>query len=1461
MRRKKADRFASFVSRYWQGLAILAVAALSFFAAVSWASTPVSATDAADVAQETPAFSLSAVFAAVENSVDETPETSAEKTVAVDDAATVTTADTDTDDEAVALDDENGTATVADNSADSSTDSDTYGTDADPVKIYPRVAIDGEWKYVGKDGKVYNSVNDAGFEAITVTKYAYRAGGNRMIIPASVLETPLAQFGFSADELKRADKDYSGGNVDWGNFVFGYCDSGSNQIYADVSPQLVTSDGSSSWYIFTKGRQWIHEGSDDKSLDLYYLPANRNDGAFTTPQSFFCETSRYTTNAQLISDNSFYTVSVSDDENRIYGADDERPSGYVMTTAGTSKASFTIKDSANDTAKWRVSYADDSAVEIADVTENGDGTLTYTLLNVTGPVTFTSVDYDPNKFEVTYTASLADSDKVTLGNINAGDQVIIESENATIGEDKQATLTVAVDASTDGDTYTLLAPNSDIATVYWTQRSTRKFIYSFVGWQVAGQSKVFAAGDSIDMSVLKELASKTGSVSIKSVWSANDSNTSSPHIRSANFYLNLNCEILDVDGTSTSQGAANYTEAIYATRVSGTDTFGSGGFTLLASASVDSAYDVDAKIRAATTNGGTGIKPPSSWTNYTQDGVTFERLPTDEEILAKARESSSIIKIDDEVIQKTNLTTANFTVRWSTVKYDETDGWHVDGVLVAKKARLVVTKTFEGETDALEEFKTNHGYSSIDDYDSSAGFNIDVTHEATVDGTTTDVSDYELLLLPESEVAAVRTGTSDRRYGYTSYDASTKTYTWEIEARQNRLYTVKEDNYYLSQDDWNNLTWYEVHNSNSTYNTNGWTEYNITTGAAVKVLAAAYPTDVPSTAWQTVGFRNAYVHKGTLAVFKNDYTTGAAMANVGFGVTQTNTQGASKLYQKIGTNEYTTDTTIVNKDSSKYQEVDQAKTDANGVFYLSLAAPDDSSGYTATYVLTEDKNDVVGYDGPDKISFSMTYEKGIADGKVTTEGGSSEVTWAKVGNNQFILNIYNRSVAYTSVTAKKEWAAGTTDPKPVTVQLWRRYGDKEEIVPAQGAGGDSALVDVSGNAASNEVQLTEDGNWTFSWGNLPLFINNTSVTYFLREAWIGDPTSGDSVAYDASADKNDGYADYAVTTEDACYTDGEMPDATLSGDDLRAKYPHESPSWETDGTTTYASHVLLMINNEEVKGKISFTKMDREGQAGKPLAGATFTLYSDAVCTKEIESVTTGVNGVVSFSQRPAGTYYIKETKAPKGYSFEASTVYKAVVSNGQPVITRVGDSTQTSITTITNTFGAGLNVKKIGGGDIATAEGVSGAKFKLAKADGTGTWATAKKLTTDVNGGLTFTGLDQGTYTLTETKAPAGYEAVQDVVLTFTVDTDEDTGVTSFTLEDENVIDADAETGFVAWADASTDDNVAYTVTVRDKMLYELPTAGGIGPLPTTIAGAGLMCAAATVWYVRRQAGGGRHA
>ncbi len=71
------------------------------------------------------------------------------------------------------------------------------------------------------------------------------------------------------------------------------------------------------------------------------------------------------------------------------------------------------------------------------------------------------------------------------------------------------------------------------------------------------------------------------------------------------------------------------------------------------------------------------------------------------------------------------------------------------------------------------------------------------------------------------------------------------------------------------------------------------------------------------------------------------------------------------------------------------------------------------------------------------------------------------------------------------------------------------------------------------------------------------------------------------------------------------------------------------------------------------------------GNESYSLEGARFGIYSDSECTKLIDTVTTNAKGRAESDTLEAGTYYLKELKAPAGYVLEQKA-RKFIVSPGK---------------------------------------------------------------------------------------------------------------------------------------------------------------------------------------------------
>ena len=210
----------------------------------------------------------------------------------------------------------------------------------------------------------------------------------------------------------------------------------------------------------------------------------------------------------------------------------------------------------------------------------------------------------------------------------------------------------------------------------------------------------------------------------------------------------------------------------------------------------------------------------------------------------------------------------------------------------------------------------------------------------------------------------------------------------------------------------------------------------------------------------------------------------------------------------------------------------------------------------------------------------------------------------------------------------------------------------------------------------------------------------------------------------------------------------------------------------------------LNVGNAKVK-KATANASVTDGNALYSIAGATFGVFSDQNCNNQIGTLTTDENGDTNEVEVTAGTVYIKELSAPKGYKLD-TTVHSLTVEAGKTAVLSVADVPKVT-ETLVDLFKIDMETGK------ATAQGsaaLEGAEFTWRYYDGlytkdnlpeqaTRTWVTktVEEKNSDgavhyvtkladaykVSGDAFYTQneknvLPLGTLTVEETKAPDGY-------------------------------------------------------------------------------------------------------
>ena len=289
---------------------------------------------------------------------------------------------------------------------------------------------------------------------------------------------------------------------------------------------------------------------------------------------------------------------------------------------------------------------------------------------------------------------------------------------------------------------------------------------------------------------------------------------------------------------------------------------------------------------------------------------------------------------------------------------------------------------------------------------------------------------------------------------------------------------------------------------------------------------------------------------------------------------------------------------------------------------------------------------------------------------------------------------------------------------------------------------------------------------------------------------------------------------------------------------------------------------------------ITMTKYDAQ-QVGATLERAEFTLYSvnmDQVATVGIENartkfeaVPTDANGKISFGAEGKAMvncvlYQLVETKAPDGYAAAAPTwimlkgnaddeEYQPELNKAKSIVKDseiIGDDKKDEIWIYDNrlTGSAVIKAKKVLEGGTFKAGQFS---FELKDAEG----KVLQTVTNDAEGNVSFNvdynKADTYTYTISEVVPEGAENNVKDHI---TYDTVGHNVTVNVTIDNKNE-QLDTVVKY--------DDDSQVPPTFINKYSTTLPEAGGAGLTMTYLAGASMLCFAATWMHTRRHRDQGR--
>ena len=436
------------------------------------------------------------------------------------------------------------------------------------------------------------------------------------------------------------------------------------------------------------------------------------------------------------------------------------------------------------------------------------------------------------------------------------------------------------------------------------------------------------------------------------------------------------------------------------------------------------------------------------------------------------------------------------------------------------------------------------------------------------------------------------------------------------------------------------------------YNTSGLTGYQVVSGYTIANIEQ--PTSEEITAAAQIA-----IHKDATGTMVWDEEKGAFTANV---------EAGSYLVLVKGTGDTLYNPMIVSVDytnANDARSIDAGSVDAKTQFaYGNVTYAKSTTPSVDKTIVKEDGSEVEGDTvnakggdasaNGDTITFKIetTIPSYTTSTTTTTaeEGGQTTTTNTTVYNpcifkisdtlDDTFNNIENLKIKNGSGTTATELAetdytiSGGNGSKTFTVTL------KEDYIKANGNGKIVITYNTTLSNANNAQNYDENKNTAkIEYSNDP--------TNGAKTRTITDTTYHYTFGIDALAN-----------AEESEY--GEEHDRTET---------HElNKVTDEDGNTNYVETNSVTYTDKTTKTQ----------KSEKALAGAEFTLYSDDACATALSTATSDANGHISFTGLDAGTYYMKETAAPAGYTLN-DTVYKIVIAatlNDDGILTKYSVTT-----------------------------------------------------------------------------------------------------------------------------------------------------------------------------------------